>query len=65
MTYSKQGRIISIEMKPLFGKVRPELYIGDGNGRFKVATFGSAEKAEMFQEWLEYFFGGFLERDRK
>ena len=65
MTYSKQGRIISIEMRPLVGKVRPELFIGDGYELLKVATFGSVEKAEKFQEWLEYFFGGFLERDRE
>ena len=65
MTYSKGGRMISIEKQPLFGKVKPELYIGEGNQLLKVASFGSGEKAEKFEEWLQYFFGDRLEKDRE
>lgn len=65
MTYSKGHKMISIEMRPLFGKVRPELYIGEGNQLLKVATFGSEEKAEKFEEWLQYFFGDMLVKDSK
>ena len=65
MTYSKGGRMISIEKQPLFGKVKPELYIGEGNQLLKVASFGSVEKAEKFEEWLQYFFGDRLEKDRE
>ena len=57
MTYSKGNKMISIEKKPLFGKVKPELYIGEGNQMLKVACFGSIEKAEMFEKCLQYFFG--------
>ena len=63
MTYSKGHKMISIEMKPLLGKVKPELFIGEGNEMLmKVASFGSVEKAEKFEEWLRYFFGNMLER---
>ena len=55
--------MISIEVNPLFGKVKPELYIGEGNEILKVACFGSAEKAEKFEEWLRYFFGDLLVSD--
>ena len=65
MTYSKGGRMISIEKQPLFGKVKPELYIGEGNQLLKVASFGSVEKAEKFEEWLQYFFGDRLEKDKE
>lgn len=63
MTYSKGHKMISIEMRPLFGKTRPELYIGEGNQLLKVASFGSVEKAEKFEEWLEYFFEDMLEKN--
>lgn len=63
MTYSKGGRMISIEKQPLFGKVKPELYIGEGNQLLKVASFGSVEKAEKFEEWLQCFFGDRLKKD--
>ena len=62
MTYSKGNKMISIEMKPLLGKSKPELFIGEGNEILKVACFGSVEKAEKFEEWLRYFFGNMLER---
>ena len=60
MTYSKGHKMISIEKKPLLGKVKPELYIGEGNQLLKVACFGSVEKAEKFEEFLQYFFGDLL-----
>ena len=63
MTYSKGNKMISIEKKPIFGKVKPELYIGEGNQLLKVACFGSIEKAEKFVEWLEYFFGDGLVKE--
>lgn len=62
-TYSKGTKMISIEKQPIFGKVRPELYIGEGNQLLKVACFGSEEKAEKFEEWLRYFFGDRLIKD--
>ena len=62
MTYSKGNKMISIEMKPLLGKSKPELFIGEGNEILKVACFGSVEKAEKFEKWLRYFFGNMLER---
>ena len=55
--------MISIEKQPLLGKVKPELYIGEGNQLLKVACFGSVEKAEKFEEWLQYFFGDILVED--
>ena len=60
MTYSKGHKMISIEYQPLFGKVRPELYVGEGTQAIKVACFGSVEKAKKFEEWLRYFFGDML-----
>lgn len=63
MTYSKGHKTISIEKQPVFGKVKPELYIGEGNEMLKVATFGNVEKAEKFEEWLQYFFGDRLVKD--
>ena len=63
MTYSKGHKMISIEMQPLFGKVKPELYIGEGNELLKVACFGSVEKAKKFEEWLRYFFGEMLDKN--
>lgn len=62
MTYSKGHKMISIEMKPLLGKAKPELFIGEGNELLKVASFGSVEKAEKFEEWLRYFFGDMLDK---
>ena len=63
MLYSKGYKMISIEKQPLLGKVKPELYVGEGNQMLKVACFGSVEKAEKFEEWLRYFFGDQLVKD--
>lgn len=57
MTYTQGNKVIAIEMEPYLGKVKPELYIGEGNQLTKVANFGNKEKAEKFEEMLEYFFG--------
>ena len=56
MTYSKDHKMISIEMKPLFGK-KPELYIGDSNSAVKVACFRNEKAARDFEEMLIFFFG--------
>ena len=57
MTYSKGNMVISVEKQPLLGKAKPELYVGKNNSLVKVACFGNVKKAEMFEEWLQYFFG--------
>lgn len=64
MTYSKGGRMISITHQDLFGGKRPGLYIGTGNELLKVATFGSKEKADKFEEFLEFFFGSSLVKEK-
>lgn len=56
MVYSKGCKMIHIEYNPIFGK-RPELYIGEDNKFLEVACFESEEKAEKFEEYLQYFFG--------
>ena len=61
MTYSIGDKIIAVQMRPLLGNVKPDLYIGEGNKLSKVASFGSVEKAESFEEMLRYFFGCRLE----
>ena len=60
MTYSKGHRMISIEINDLLGGKRPGLYIGEGFKLLKVASFSSFEKAQIFDEWLRYFFGEML-----
>lgn len=62
MTYSRAGRMISVEMNDLLGGARPGLYIGTPRELLKVGTFGNEEKAKKFEEWLEYLFGDRLER---
>ena len=57
MTYSKDGRFISIEVNDLLGGRKPGLYVGEGNKLVKVGTFSSYEKANLFDEFLRYFFG--------
>lgn len=63
MTYSKGGKFISIEINDLLGGRKPGLYIGTPNQLLKVASFASYEKANIFREYLEYMFGGFLVHD--
>ena len=54
MTYGKGNYKISIEQIDGFGK-NPGLWIHRGNEAFKMASFGSFEKAELFCEFMEYF----------
>lgn len=63
MTYSKNGRFISIEVNDLLGGRKPGLYVGEGNKLVKVGTFSSYEKASLFEEVLRYFFGKNLRED--
>lgn len=65
MTYSKNGKMISVERNDFLGGKRPGLYIGTAHELLKVATFGSVEKADKFEEWLEFFFGSLLVREEK
>lgn len=60
MLYSKGNKFISIEMHDLLGGAKPGLYVGEGNTFVKVASFASAEKANLFEEQLKYFFGSML-----
>ena len=60
MVYSKGHKMIAIEYQPLFGNKKPVLIIGEGLEMIKVASFSSAKKAAMFEEWLREFFGDLL-----
>lgn len=59
MTIERGEKSISIEQIDGFGK-NPGLWIGNGNGLVKVASFGSAEKAEMFCKQLREILSGLL-----
>ena len=54
MTYIKGNYKISVEHIKEFGK-RPSLWIHKGNEAFKMASFGSFEKADLFCKYMEYF----------
>ena len=54
MTLQKGEYSISVEK--IYGK-NPGLWIGTRNGMTKVASFGSADKAEIFCKWLKYLVG--------
>ena len=56
MTYRLNGAVISVEQINGFGK-NPGLWVGseDQNTLYKVASFGSVDKAQMFCSWFEYF----------
>lgn len=56
MTYGKGEYSITVTRFEQLEK-RPGLYIGSGNQLLKCASFGNEHKAELFCEWLEYFFG--------
>ncbi len=64
MVYSKGKKFIAIEINDLMGGKKPGLYIGEGNTLVKVASFSTFEKANIFEEYLRYFFGGMLEKER-
>lgn len=54
MTYGKGDYKISVEHIKEFGK-NPGLWVHKGNEAFKMASFGSFEKAELFCAYIEYF----------
>ena len=64
MTYSRGDRMISIELVDFLGGKRPGLYIGTPGEMLKVGTFGSEEKAKMFDEWLRHLFGSALKMEK-
>lgn len=47
MTFQKGEMVIRVEQIDGFGK-NPSLWVGTGNERIKVASFGNPHKAEMF-----------------
>jgi hypothetical protein len=55
--------MISIEINDLLGGRKPGLYIGEGNKLLKVASFATYDKANIFDEFLRYFFGEMLKKD--
>ena len=59
MTIERGEKSISVEQIDGFGK-NPGLWIGNGNELVKVASFGSAEKAEMFCKQLREILSGVL-----
>lgn len=61
--YSKGHKMIAIERHDMLGGKRPGLYIGEGLQLLKVGTFTSEEKANLFEEYLEYFFGSSLVKE--
>ena len=65
MTYTKGNKVIAIQMDPYFRRVKPELYIGEGNQLTKVANFRNKENAEKFEEMLQYFFGNNLVKEKQ
>ena len=58
MRYEYGNVVISVEQIDGFGK-NPGLYIGTNNpnGVYKVASFGSVDKAQAFCKWFEYMIG--------
>lgn len=61
MVYSKGSKFIAIEMNDLLGGKKPGLYVGEGMSLTKVASFSTFEKANIFEDYLRYFFGAMLE----
>lgn len=64
MVYSKGKKFIVIELNDLLGGKKPGLYIGEGNTLVKVGSFATYEKANLFEEYLRYFFGEMLVKDQ-
>ena len=56
--YEHGNVVVAVEQIEGFGK-NPGLWIGTNNpnGVWKVATFGSKDKALKFCKWLEYMMG--------
>lgn len=59
VTLERGEKSISVEQVNGFGK-KPGLWVGNGNELVKVASFGSAEKAEMFCKHLREMLSGVL-----
>lgn len=57
MTYGKGNYKISIEQIDGFGK-NPALWVHKGNEAFKMASFGSFEKAKLFEAYMEWMLFG-------
>lgn len=47
----------SITVEKIYNNKNPGLWIGTRGGMTKVASFGSADKAEAFSRWLKYLVG--------
>lgn len=58
MRYERGNVVISVNQIDGMGK-NPGLWIGtnDPNTVWKVASFGSADKAQTFCKWFEYMIG--------
>lgn len=58
MRYERGNVVVSVNTIDGLGK-KPGLYIGTNkpNAVFKVASFGSDEKAYLFRKWFEYMVG--------
>ena len=58
MRYERGNVVISVEKIDGFGKY-PGLYVGTNspNTVWKVASFGSDDKAKTFCKWFEYMIG--------
>ena len=58
MRYERGNVVISVEKIDGLGKY-PGLYVGTNNLNmvWKVASFGSEDKAQTFMKWFEYMIG--------
>lgn len=58
MRYTYGNVVIAVQTIDGFGK-NPGLYVGTNNPNavWKVASFGSEDKAQTFCKWFEYFIG--------
>ncbi len=61
MRYKRGNVVLAVETIEGFGK-NPGLWIGTSNpngvwGAWKVASFGSKDKAQTFCKWFEYMIG--------
>lgn len=58
MRYERGNAVISVEKVDGLGKY-PGLYVGTNspNAVWKVASFGSDDKAKTFIKWFEYMIG--------
>ena len=64
MTFCKGELKISVFQLDGFGK-NPSLWVGDETGLIKVASFGNAEKADLFCKQMANIFFGATETELK